>query len=48
MYRDGAVTVFALNSSPKVASHLIFTNPVLKNQPIDAYVLAGKDGILSR
>ena len=47
-YKHGAVTVFGLNISPSDTTHLVFNDSVLRQQPIDVYMLTPYDGILSK
>ena len=48
LYKHGAVTVFGLNISPTDTIHLVFSDTVLRQQPIDVYMLTPYDGILSK
>jgi len=48
VYRGGAVTAFALNSSPTMPTKLVFTSDALRSQPVDAYILSPVDGVLSK
>ena len=48
LYKRGAVTVFGLNVSPNDTSHLVFTDSILHQQPIDVYMLTPYDGVLSK
>ena len=50
LYKNGSVTVFALNISPTDTVHLVFDKTVLHDQPIDVYMLSPHpyDGLLSK
>ena len=48
VYSRGAVTAFALNSSPTIYSKLVFADKALRSQPVDAYIMSPVGDVLSK